>query len=44
MIALLYSVTMQSYGYKEKSDKVQQYNIRIAYLNEGEYKFIKYVA
>jgi hypothetical protein len=35
MIALLYSVSMQSYGYKEKSDKVQYYNIRIAYLNEG---------
>jgi hypothetical protein len=35
MIALLYSVTMQSYGYKEDYGKVQQYNIRIAYLNEG---------
>jgi len=35
MIASLYIVTMQSYGYKEKSDKVQYYNIRIAYLNEG---------
>lgn len=35
MIACLYNVTMQSYGYKVKSDKVQYYNIRIAYLNEG---------
>lgn len=35
MIACLYNVTMQSYGYKEKSDKVQYYNIRIAYINEG---------
>ena len=35
MIASLYSVTMQYYGYKENSNKTQFYNIRIAYLNEG---------
>ena len=30
---------MQSYGYKENSNKTQFYNIRIAYLNEG-YKWV----